>query len=103
MSEMTLYVTIGAELLISTAALGTLGFVADRVLPGPASFVRGLLLTFILILAASLAGFVAVAGLPDHASMWAKQGVVLLVKTLLGAACGFALVRGLVTASRSAA
>ncbi len=102
MSEMTMYLTSGVAMLISAAAVGTLGFVANTILPGPASFVRGMLLTFVLILAAGLSGFVATASIHDHSSIWAMQAVTVVVKTVIGTACGYAMVRS-VTAARPVA
>ncbi len=98
MSEMLLYVTGGVAMLISAIAVGTLGFVANRILPGPASFIRGLLLTFVLVLAAGVTGFVGTTAMQAPDSFWAMQAASLIVKTVIGTACGYALVRSVTAA-----
>jgi hypothetical protein len=93
MPTMSLYMTTWAAMLIHAVAVGTLGFVTNRILPGCASFLRGLLLTLVLVVAAKLSQFVGVVGMSEHRRIWATQAIVALIETVIGTACGYLLVR----------
>ena len=84
------------DLLIKTIAAGVLGFVANAVLSGAPSVIRGVLLTGVILLAAGAKGFVAAPQIDQATQFIALQLVVLLVQTALASAAGYWLLRTLI-------
>ena len=93
MSNTAFYISSGMTLLFSTVAAGTLGFVANTILPGRASFIRSILLTFVLLLVAHADALVSFTQITVPWLSWFGLTAMIVIQTAIGSACGYRLVR----------